>query len=59
MNISKRFWEYRGTKQYVWHREINGTVYGFSRSYISNRVRVVRAEEGDWETVHNFSALTD
>ncbi|BET51750.1 hypothetical protein RGQ21_67320 [Kitasatospora aureofaciens] len=55
MNISERFWEYEGTKQYVWHREINGTVYGFTRSYVSNTVRVVRAEEGDWETVHRFS----
>jgi hypothetical protein len=55
MKVSEKFWEHKGTKHYVWHREINGTVYGFSRSYGSNTVRVVRQVKGDWETVHRFS----
>lgn len=57
MNISERFWEYKGTKQYVWHREFNGSIYGFVHDLVNEEVKVLREdpETGDWVRVHTFS----
>lgn len=59
MKIGPQYNVYLGTRQTVWHRDINGAKYSFTyvpsrEPAVSSFVQVERDTPEGWETVHCF-----